>query len=281
MNGKKLPKDLGFAGFRLNSPDDIRRDWAAFLGASYFRAVGSSMQYGLSARGLRRSTPACRGRRNSRTSPHSGSSARHWDRTRWWSTRYWIRPASPAPTASPSPGGEPLVMDIDAALYPRKEIERIGIAPATSMYQGRRERPAHGLGLARGDPRYRRAGDAQRQRRMDLAPAGQSGAPALQRLRRREPARLRPAAARPQLRPLPGRRRVLREAPEPVGRAQARLGPRLGTAGRDPDHRRDLRQHRRVLESGDQGRSPARNCCMAIACTGASKRRHARPWRIR
>ena len=52
LKGQKLPQDLGFAGFRLNSPDDIRRDWAAFLGASYFRAVGSSMQYGLSARGL-------------------------------------------------------------------------------------------------------------------------------------------------------------------------------------------------------------------------------------
>jgi len=30
--------------------------------------------------------------------------------------------------------GATLVMDIDAALYPRKEIERIGIAPMTSMF---------------------------------------------------------------------------------------------------------------------------------------------------
>lgn len=31
--------------------------------------------------------------------------------------------------------GEVLTMDVDAALYPRRAIERIGIAPCTSMYQ--------------------------------------------------------------------------------------------------------------------------------------------------
>src|SRR5690606_34290819 len=52
--------DLGFAGFRLHGwlqgdgvmqgvpPDEI----AAFLGASYFRAVARGLGYGLSARGL-------------------------------------------------------------------------------------------------------------------------------------------------------------------------------------------------------------------------------------
>src|SRR3546814_21155624 len=47
-----LPKDLGFAGFRLNYRDDFVRDVAAFQGASYFRAVGGDKQYGQSARGL-------------------------------------------------------------------------------------------------------------------------------------------------------------------------------------------------------------------------------------
>ncbi|NDK30178.1 glucan biosynthesis protein, partial [Nesterenkonia haasae] len=31
--------------------------------------------------------------------------------------------------------GDVLLMDIDSALYPRKPIERLGIAPCTSMYQ--------------------------------------------------------------------------------------------------------------------------------------------------
>jgi len=52
VNGSTLPADLGFAGFRLSSHLDPERDIAAFLGASYFRAVGSEMQYGLSARGF-------------------------------------------------------------------------------------------------------------------------------------------------------------------------------------------------------------------------------------
>ena len=47
--------DLGFAGFRahaaLNSPD-YKDELIAFLGASYFRALGAGQRYGLSARGL-------------------------------------------------------------------------------------------------------------------------------------------------------------------------------------------------------------------------------------
>src|SRR5262249_27963842 len=53
VNGAGLPRDLGFAGFRLQFHTDWKRDVAAFLGASYFRAVGGDfLQYGLSARGL-------------------------------------------------------------------------------------------------------------------------------------------------------------------------------------------------------------------------------------
>jgi len=134
IDGEQLPKDLGFAGFRLNSPEDSKRDWAAFLGASYFRAVGSSMQYGLSARGLAIDTGMPR--------PEEFPDF----------TAFWLeRPAPGSETLvvyalldSPSVAGayrfaitrgEPLVMDVDAALYPRREIERLGIAPATSMYQ--------------------------------------------------------------------------------------------------------------------------------------------------
>src|SRR3546814_13239918 len=58
---RKLPEDSGFAGFRLQEstardgkPQDWRQthDWVAFLGASYFRAIGALEQYGLSARGI-------------------------------------------------------------------------------------------------------------------------------------------------------------------------------------------------------------------------------------
>ena len=128
-----LPQELGFAGFRVLHKSDWVRDIAAFQGASYFRAVGDSKQYGLSARGL---------------AINSGLSPEEFP---IFSAYYLERPAAGATTLtvyalldSPSvtgayrflmTPGEPFVMDIDAALYPRKAIERIGIAPLTSMYQ--------------------------------------------------------------------------------------------------------------------------------------------------
>ena len=130
-----LPDDFGFAGFRLHFHTNWDADVAAFLGASYFRAVGTDeRQYGLSARGVAIDTALERGEEFPIF------------------TEYWLeRPASesdqltvyallesasitgayrfviaPAPTT---------VIDVDAALYPRKEIARLGIAPLTSMYQ--------------------------------------------------------------------------------------------------------------------------------------------------
>ncbi len=53
---RRLPPNPGFAGFRFQESrsgalDWQRNDWVAFLGASYFRAIGELYQYGLSARG--------------------------------------------------------------------------------------------------------------------------------------------------------------------------------------------------------------------------------------
>jgi len=129
-----LPSDLGFAGFRVHTHKDPVRDVAAFLGASYFRAVGGEMQYGLSARGLAVDSGLPR--------------AEEFPKF----TAFWLE--EPAPDSdtltvyalldSESVAGayrfdirpgQTLVMDVDAALYPRKPIERLGVAPLTSMYQ--------------------------------------------------------------------------------------------------------------------------------------------------
>ncbi len=134
LDGGHLSKDLGFAGFRINFHTDLERDVAAFLGASYFRAVGHELQYGLSARGL---AVDC-GLGRAEEFPHF--------------TTFWLE--RPAPDSgkltvyalldSPSIAGAyrfdiypgaTLVMDVDAALYPRVAIERLGIAPLTSMFQ--------------------------------------------------------------------------------------------------------------------------------------------------
>ncbi len=129
-----LPRGLGFAGFRLNFHTDLQRDITAFLGASYFRAVGGELQYGLSARGLAIGTGA--------PVPEEFPNF----------TGFWLeRPAVGSNSVtvyalldSPSVAGayrfvitpgDTQVMDIDAALYPRTSIERLGLAPCTSMFQ--------------------------------------------------------------------------------------------------------------------------------------------------
>ena len=134
LDGKDLPEDLGFAGFRVNVAPDWQRDVFAFLGASYFRAVGGEHQYGLSARGLAVDCGLPR--------PEEFPVFR----------KFWLeKPASRTDALtvyalldSPSVSGayrfiikpgQTLTMDVDAALYPRKEIERLGIAPMTSMFQ--------------------------------------------------------------------------------------------------------------------------------------------------
>jgi glucans biosynthesis protein len=129
-----LPANLGFAGFRINYRDDFVRDVAAFQGASYFRAVDGDKQYGQSARGL---AVDC-GLNRPEEFPI-------------FVAYYLERPAKGANTVTVyglldsqsvtgayrfmMTPGDTFVMEIDAALYPRKAIERIGIAPLTSMFQ--------------------------------------------------------------------------------------------------------------------------------------------------
>jgi glucan biosynthesis protein len=89
--------DLGFAGFRVfKAPELARRDIVAFLGASYFRAVDSTYQYGLSARGLAVDTFTDT-RKSSRTLPRSGSKRLSRARRSLPSMRCSTARASPAP----------------------------------------------------------------------------------------------------------------------------------------------------------------------------------------
>jgi glucans biosynthesis protein len=130
-----LGQDFGFAGFRLHFYDDWDADILSFLGASYFRAVSTdTRQYGLSARGLAIDTALDHGEefpiftdfwleRPPQNSNHVVLYALLDSPSITGAYRFEIEP------------GATTVMDVDAALYPRKAIERIGIAPLTSMYQ--------------------------------------------------------------------------------------------------------------------------------------------------
>ena len=130
---REVPRDLGFAGFNLFSHTDWERDRVAFQGASYFRAVDATRQYGMSQRGL---AIDC-GMPYPEEFPD-------------FVAFYLERPVAASDTVtvhalldSPSVSGayrfvikvdDTTLMDVDAALYPRKQIERVGIAPGTSMF---------------------------------------------------------------------------------------------------------------------------------------------------
>ena len=134
---RKLAGNIGFAGFRLHEHverDDWKtQDWVAFLGASYFRAIGDEGQYGLSARGIAVNTAL--------GMPEEFPDFRE----------FYIEPAKTAGEAvkihalldGPSitgafrfliSRGTGVVMDVEKHLFLRKDIERLGIAPLTSMF---------------------------------------------------------------------------------------------------------------------------------------------------
>lgn len=128
---------MGFAGFRVMDAD-LNTDWLAFLGASYFRASGPYNQYGLSARALAIDTAM----------PHPEEFPRF--------TAFYLEAGTDSPAItlyaaldSPSITGayrmrcerltdsrgiHRVTMEIEADLHARKDIERLGVAPFSSMY---------------------------------------------------------------------------------------------------------------------------------------------------
>ncbi|MDP3408337.1 glucan biosynthesis protein [Bosea sp. (in: a-proteobacteria)] len=142
---KPLPVNLGFAGFRLHYPLNDPRiydELISFIGASYFRVLGREQRYGLSARGL---------------SIGAGGPAEEFPMFR----EFWVE----APQAnaervtvyalldSASVTGAyrfhvypdvDAVADVAATLFPRRPIEKLGLAPLTSMFfTGENDRRFH------------------------------------------------------------------------------------------------------------------------------------------
>ena len=132
-----LPEDSGFAGFQIREaktrPDWRTKDWAAFLGASYFRAIGALGEYGLSARGVAIDTAL--------PTPEEFPNF----------TEFYIQPSTDeklpvvvyALLDGPSISGafkltlrrtEGVVIDVENALFMRQAVKRLGIAPLTSMF---------------------------------------------------------------------------------------------------------------------------------------------------
>jgi glucans biosynthesis protein len=134
VNTRSLPKDLAFAGFRIHTVADWERDVASFLGASYFRSVGNdTRQFGLSARGLAIDT-ALDPEEFPRFSEYFLERPQPDSRTLIIYGLMDSPSVAGAYRCAVTPGA-PQIIEVDAAIYPRKPIRRLGIAPLTSMYQ--------------------------------------------------------------------------------------------------------------------------------------------------
>ncbi|MBT1445527.1 glucan biosynthesis protein G [Shewanella sp. JM162201] len=134
---QKLPtEDIGYSGLRIHYPlnsTEYFDELFVFQGASYFRALGKGNAYGLSARGLA-----------IKTADPAGEEFPIF-------RAFWVeKPTSDtnlivvhALLDSPSVAGayrfsirpgENTRMDVEAVLFPRVELSKVGLAPSTSMY---------------------------------------------------------------------------------------------------------------------------------------------------
>ena len=132
---RPLPVNLGFAGFRLHYPLNDPRVYdeaIAFLGASYFRFLGRSQRYGLSARAL---------------AVNAGTEQEEFPFFR----EFWIETpeaGSDRATIYALLDGESVsgayrfdlwpgvdsVLEVSATLFARRPGVKLGLAPLTSMF---------------------------------------------------------------------------------------------------------------------------------------------------
>jgi glucans biosynthesis protein len=139
---RALPRDAGFAGFRVQesrlgpqqSLDWQTNDWAAFLGASYFRAIGELYQYGMSARGVAVDTSL-----GDRPEEFPAFTRYAFETPQDDATALTVCALLEGPSLCGAyrfglRRGPAVVMEVEAALFLRRDVARLGLAPLTSMY---------------------------------------------------------------------------------------------------------------------------------------------------
>lgn len=135
---RKLSAGAGFAGFRIMA-DDLKTDWFAAMGASYFRTSGPYDQYGLSARGVAIDTAMPKKEEFPRFSHYWLEGPKEADGPL---TIYGLLEGPSvtgayrmhAKRSSNAEGIARIVMDVEARLFARQNIDRLGIAPFSSMF---------------------------------------------------------------------------------------------------------------------------------------------------
>ncbi len=132
----RLPADLGFAGFRVHYPlqtPAYKDELITFLGASYFRVLGRNQNYGLSARGLAIDTGAQAGEEFPTFTDFWLLRPGPNDRTLTIYALLDSKSVAGAYQFQIRPGATTQV-EVHNALYPRRAIAKLGVAPLTSMF---------------------------------------------------------------------------------------------------------------------------------------------------
>ncbi|MEJ1159251.1 glucan biosynthesis protein [Prosthecomicrobium sp. N25] len=128
--------DLSFSGVKLRRPvgnGDRLEEFALFQGATYFRALGRGQLYGLSARGLAINTGDERGEEFpfferfwlERPEQNANSVVIHAfldSKSCTGVYRFTLRP------------GDETVVDVELTLFPRVEMDHVGLGTLTSMF---------------------------------------------------------------------------------------------------------------------------------------------------
>ena len=127
---------LGFAGFRVHFPvnsSTYKDEVLVFLGASYFRGLGRGQRFGLSARALAVDTAENTGEEFPRF-------VEFWiERPQTTAKELTIYALLDSPRAAGAyrfvlRPGVTTVLDVDARLFLRKNVAKLGLAPLTSMF---------------------------------------------------------------------------------------------------------------------------------------------------
>ncbi len=131
-----LPPAVEFAGFRLHQRTRQRspqNEFAAFLGASYFRATGNGQAYGLSARGIAVNTADPGGE-------EFPAFTEFWLQTPTAASRgvtVYALLDGPSVTGAYQfeiAPGAPARTDVTAAIFLRRHVALLGVAPFSTMF---------------------------------------------------------------------------------------------------------------------------------------------------
>lgn len=144
---QQIPADLGYAGFKVTFPlkgEDLQNQFLVFAGASYYRAVSRDTNFGLSGRGLAVNTGLPGGE-------EFPAFIEYWLETpKAGANSFTFHALLDGPsmtgayqyTVTP---GDQTTVEVKSVVFPRKNVELLGIAPLTSMfYYGENTLKPHG-----------------------------------------------------------------------------------------------------------------------------------------